>query len=206
MKGTLAEEFLNLPNALALLRIAAIPAVMLFIWRGEPEDCVIAGWIYSAATLTDFFDGWLARKRGLVTVMGKFLDPLADKLIVMAMLVMLVPLHRVPAWLVVVILAREITITGLRAVASIEGLVIDAGGDGKMKTALQMMGVLCLVIHYQYPVNFYGVYEAQVDFNLAGLWVLLGSMVFSLTSALSYFRAFFAALDAKRRHAADKAA
>ncbi len=205
MKGTLAEEFLNLPNALTLLRIAAIPLVMLFIWRGEPEDCVIAGWIYSAATITDFFDGWLARKRGLVTVMGKFLDPLADKLIVMAMLVMLVPLHRVPAWLVVVILAREITITGLRAVASIEGLVIDAGGDGKMKTALQMMGVLCLVIHYPYPVNFYGVYEAQVDFNLAGLWVLLGSMVFSLTSAVSYFRAFFAALDAKRRHAAENA-
>lgn len=199
MKGTLAAEFLNLPNILTLVRIAAIPAVMVFIWGGEPEDCIIAAYIYSAATITDFFDGWLARRRNLVTVMGKFLDPLADKLIVMAMLVMLVPLHRVPAWLVVAIVAREITITGLRAMASIEGLVIAAGGEGKMKTALQMMGVLCLLIHYPYDVNFYGIHEARVDFHVVGLWVLGGSLVFSVTSAISYFRHFFSALDARRR-------
>ena len=198
MKKTLSEEFLNLPNILTLCRVAAIPAVMVFIWRGEPEDCVIAGYIYAAATATDYVDGWLARRQGLVTVMGKFLDPLADKLIVMAMLVMLAPLHRVPAWLVVVILAREFTITGLRAIASNEGLVIAAGQDGKFKTALQMLGILCLVIHYPYFVDFYGVHRARVDFHVVGYYVLLGSMVFSVTSAIGYFRRFITALEVKR--------
>ena len=81
MNATLREEFWNLPNFLTICRVFMIPAVMVFIWGGEPEDCVIAAWIYSAATLTDFFDGYLARKQGLVTVMGKFLDPLADLLL-----------------------------------------------------------------------------------------------------------------------------
>jgi CDP-diacylglycerol--glycerol-3-phosphate 3-phosphatidyltransferase len=192
------DELLNLPNMLTLLRIAAIPLVMLLIWRGEPEDCVFAGWVYAAATVTDFFDGWLARRKGLVTVMGKFLDPLADKLIVMAMLVMLTALQRVPAWLVVVILAREMTINGLRAMASIEGLVIAAGEDGKVKTALQMLGVLCLVIHYPAPVHLFGVQTIRVDFHVVGIWVLIGSVVFAVTSALTYFRAFFGALERKR--------
>ncbi len=198
MKATLREELLNLPNMLTLARVFAIPLVMLFIWRGEPRDCVIAAWLYSAATITDFFDGWLARRRGLETVMGKFLDPLADKLIVMAMLCMLVALHRVPAWLVVVILTREMTINGLRAVASSEGLVIQAGQDGKLKTALQMLGVLCLLVHYPYPILFFGIYEAVVDFNVVGTYVLLASVFFSLSSAVAYFRHFFAALHEKR--------
>ncbi len=199
MRATLRDELLNLPNMLTLGRVAAIPVVMLFIWQGERNDCVVAGWLYSAATMTDFFDGWLARRRGLVTVMGKFLDPLADKLIVMAMLCMLVALHRVPAWLVVVILAREMTINGLRSIASTEGLVIPAGQSGKLKTALQMLGVLCLVIHYPYPILFYGLHELTIDFNVVGIWVLLLSVVFSLTSAVEYFRSFFAALEEKRR-------
>ena len=202
MQATLRAEILNLPNMLTLGRVAAIPVVMLFIWRGDPADCVIAGWLYSAATITDFFDGWLARRRGLVTVLGKFLDPLADKLIVMAMLCMLVALHRVPAWVVVVIIAREMTINGLRSVASSEGLIIPAGQDGKLKTALQMMGVLCLLVHYPYPIHFYFLPPVVIDFNSAGIYILLGSVFFSLTSAAHYFRHFFAALDEKRSRGA----
>lgn len=198
MKETLRQEMFNLPNSLTMARIVAIPLVLVFIWRGEPRDCIIAGWIYAAATLTDFFDGWLARRQGLVTIMGKFLDPLADKLIVMAMLVMLVPLHRVPASLVVILLAREMTINGLRAMAAVEGLVIAAGQDGKFKTALQMIGILCLLIHYPYEVDFYGLYQSPVDFHVVGVWVVGGSVFFALTSAVSYFRKFFDALDAKR--------
>lgn len=198
MRSTLRDEFFNVPNMLTLARIAAIPLVMLLIWRGEPKDCVYAGWLYSLASLTDYLDGWLARRMGLVTVMGKFLDPLADKLIVMAMLVMLTALHRAPAWLVVLIIAREMTINGLRSMASIEGLVIAAGEDGKIKTALQMLGVLCLVIHHPAPVALFGVYTTRVDFHVVGIWVLLGSVFFSITSAVGYFRAFFGALEAKR--------
>ena len=140
MKATLREEFLNIPNMLTLARIAGIPLVVFFIWRGDPRDCVLAAWLYSVVSVTDYIDGWLARRWNMVTVMGKFLDPLADKLMVMAMLIMLVALNRVPASLVVVLLAREMTINGLRAIASSEGLVIPAGEMGKYKTALQMIG------------------------------------------------------------------
>lgn len=199
MKSTLRAEFVNLPNLLTYIRVAAIPLVMLLIWRGEPESCAIAAWVYSFATVTDFFDGWLARRMGLVTVLGKFLDPLADKLMVMAMLVMMVALSRVPGWLVVIILAREMTINGLRAIASSEGLVIPAGWFGKYKTALQMIAVMCLLVHYPYTVWFFGLYAERVDFNVVGLWVLGLSVFFSLISAALYFRDFFRALDVSRR-------
>ncbi|MBU0553771.1 CDP-diacylglycerol--glycerol-3-phosphate 3-phosphatidyltransferase [Myxococcota bacterium] len=201
MKRTLKAELLNLPNMLTLGRVAAIPFVMLLIWRGEAIHCVMAAWVYAAATLTDFFDGWLARRWGLVTVMGKFLDPLADKLLVMAMLFMLVYLHRLPAWIAVVILSREMVINGLRSIASSEGLVIPAGRGGKIKTALQMLGVLCLLLHYTYPVYFYGLWRVEVDFAFVGLWILMLSVIFSLTSAVEYFRLFFHALDARERAA-----
>lgn len=206
MKQTLKEELFNLPNMLTMARIAAIPVVMLLIWNGDRVNCVYAGWLYSAATITDFFDGWLARRRGLVTVMGKFLDPLADKLIVMAMLVLLVGLNRIPGWIVVILLAREMTINGLRAIASSEGLVIAADTLGKYKTAFQMMGVLFLVIHYPAPVQLAwipGTEPTWIDFNLAGFWVLVISLVFSVWSMIVYFRRFFAAVDAKRRGAVE---
>lgn len=198
MKATLRAEFVNLPNLLTYIRVAAIPLVMLLIWRGAPRDCVIAAWVYSFATITDFFDGWLARRMGLVTVIGKFLDPLADKLMVMGMLVMLVALNRVPGWLVVLILAREMTINGLRAIASSEGLVIPAGQAGKYKTALQMIAVMFLVVHFPYTVWFFGLYPLTVDFHVVGMWVLGGSVWFSMVSAVLYFRDFFRALDGRR--------
>ncbi|MCB9541783.1 MAG: CDP-diacylglycerol--glycerol-3-phosphate 3-phosphatidyltransferase [bacterium] len=198
MKATLRAEFVNLPNILTYIRVAAIPLVMLLIWRGAPRDCVVAAWVYSFATITDFFDGWLARRMGLVTVIGKFLDPLADKLMVMGMLVMLVALNRVPGWLVVLILAREMTINGLRAIASSEGLVIPAGQAGKYKTALQMIAVMFLVVHFPYTVWFFGLYPLTVDFHVVGMWVLGGSVWFSMVSAVVYFRDFFRALDDRR--------
>lgn len=203
MKSTLRAEFVNLPNILTYIRIAAIPLVMLLIWRGEPESCAIAAWVYSFATITDFFDGWLARRMGLVTVIGKFLDPLADKLMVMAMLVMMVALNRVPGWLVVIILTREMTINGLRAIASSEGLVIPAGWFGKYKTALQLIAVMCLLVHYPYTLWFFGIHAEVVDFNTVGLWVLGLSVIFSVISAVLYFRDFFRALDTKRRQASE---
>lgn len=199
MKATLREEFLNLPNMLTIGRVAAIPVVMLLIWNGDPENCIYASWLYALATATDFLDGWLARRRGLVTVMGKFLDPLADKLLVMAMLVVLVSLHRVPGWLAVVVLAREMTITGLRSIASAEGLVIPAEQDGKIKTAFQMFAIMCLLIHYPAPIRVLWIWEVWVDWNEVGYWVLLLSLFFSIKSAGFYFRQFFSAVDKKRR-------
>ncbi|MGC6417712.1 MAG: CDP-diacylglycerol--glycerol-3-phosphate 3-phosphatidyltransferase [Bradymonadia bacterium] len=198
MKKTLRDELLNLPNILTYIRILGIPLVMVCIWRGEPKDCVIAGWLYSLVTVTDYLDGYLARRMNCETIVGKFLDPLADKLMVMAMLVMLVALSRVPGWLVVLVLAREMSINGLRAVASAEGLIIAASQLGKIKTALQLVAVMCLLVHYPYKVYFLGLHEAVVDFNLVGLWTLLLATIVSLISAGQYIKGFFDALDNKR--------
>jgi phosphatidylglycerophosphate synthase len=109
--------------------------------------------VYALAAITDFFDGYIARKQGLVSVLGKFLDPLADKLFVMATLVWLVNMGRIETWVVVALLAREFGITGLRSIASSEGVVIAAGDDGKAKTALQMIGILCLILGYPYTLH-----------------------------------------------------
>src|SRR5215467_13960325 len=140
-RKTLWEDAKNLPNFLTFLRVLMIPAVLVLLDRGAPRDCYWAACVYALAAITDLLDGWLARRSGLVTVIGKFLDPLADKLIVAATLVWMVPMGRIPAWAVVLLISREITITALRSIAGAEGLVIAAGGEGKAKTALQMIGI-----------------------------------------------------------------
>src|SRR6185503_20437649 len=106
-RRTLWEDAKNLPNMLTFLRILMIPAVLVLLARGAPRDCYWAAWVYALAAITDLLDGWLARRQGLVSVLGKFLDPLADKLIVAATLVWLVPMGRIPAWAVVLLISRE---------------------------------------------------------------------------------------------------
>ncbi|HEY3234721.1 MAG TPA: CDP-diacylglycerol--glycerol-3-phosphate 3-phosphatidyltransferase, partial [Polyangiaceae bacterium] len=135
---------MNLPNLLTMGRVAVIPVVLWLLDRGTPKDCAWAALVYSAAAITDLLDGYLARRMNVVSVLGKFLDPLADKLLVMASLVWMIPMGRIAGWVVVLLLAREISVTGLRSIASSEGVVIAAGGGGKRKTALQMIGILCL--------------------------------------------------------------
>jgi CDP-diacylglycerol--glycerol-3-phosphate 3-phosphatidyltransferase len=192
----LKEDAFNLPNILTMFRIVMIPVVMLMLQEGTPAMNFWAGWVYTFATITDALDGYLARKRGLVSVLGKFLDPLADKLLVMATLVLMVGMGRVPAWVVVIILARELSISMLRMIASSEGVVIAAGEGGKAKTALQMVAVLFLMLHHRYLVDFWFV-EWNVDFNLAGLWLLYLSVFFAITSAGEYVKLFVEAVDAK---------
>jgi CDP-diacylglycerol--glycerol-3-phosphate 3-phosphatidyltransferase len=197
-RSSLREDALNLPNMLTMLRIVMIPAVMALLWDGTPVMNFWAGWVYTAATITDALDGYLARKRNLVSVLGKFLDPLADKLIVMAILVLMTGMGRVPAWAVVVILARELSISMLRTIAISEGVVIAAGDGGKAKTALQMVAVLFLMLHHRYKIDFWFT-ERWVDFNTAGLWLLYISLFFAITSAGEYIKLFVEAVEAKDR-------
>jgi CDP-diacylglycerol--glycerol-3-phosphate 3-phosphatidyltransferase len=192
----LKEDAINLPNILTMFRIVMIPVVMLMLQEGTPVMNFWAGWVYTFATITDALDGYLARKRGLVSVLGKFLDPLADKLLVMATLVLMVGMGRVPAWIVVIILARELSISMLRMIASSEGVVIAAGEGGKAKTALQMVAVLFLMLHHRYLIDFWFA-QWDVDFNLAGLWLLYLSVFFAITSAGEYVKLFVEAVDAK---------
>ena len=197
-RRTLREDAFNLPNTLTMIRVAAIPLVIWLLWDGRPVMNFWAGWVYTAATITDALDGWLARRRGLVSVLGKFLDPLADKLIVMATLVVLVAMGRVPAWVVVLILGRELAISGLRTIAVSEGVVIAAGEGGKAKTALQMVAILLLMLHHTYLVNF-GLISADVNFNTAGLVLLYISLFFAITSAGEYVKLFVDAVEAKEK-------
>ncbi|MGK4005741.1 CDP-diacylglycerol--glycerol-3-phosphate 3-phosphatidyltransferase [Sorangium sp. So ce1036] len=199
-RRTLWEDARNLPNLLTFARILMIPAVLLLLSRGAPRDCFWAACVYSLAALTDMLDGYLARRQGLVSVLGKFLDPLADKLIVAGTLVWLVPMGRIPAWAVVLLISREITITALRSIASTEGLVIAAGDGGKVKTALQMIGIVCLILGYPYRIHL-GVDFGVVDVVHVGRLLIYLSLVFSITSAAQYMGLFIDAIDAKNRPA-----
>lgn len=198
-RTSIKQDAFNLPNLLTMGRIAIIPVVLFLLDRGSPEDCVWAALVYSAAAITDLLDGWLARKMNIVSVLGKFLDPLADKLLVMASLVYMVPMGRVPAWAVVLLLTREISITGLRGIASSEGVVIAAGDDGKTKTALQMVGILCLLLGYPYHLTLGPIDLGVVDLVYAGMVLIYVSLFFSILSAASYVRLFAEAVEAKQQ-------
>lgn len=198
-RRSIKEDALNLPNMLTMARIVIIPVVMWLIERGTPKDCVIAAMVYSAAAITDLLDGWLARKMNVVSVLGKFLDPLADKLLVMAALVWMVPMGRIPEWAVVLLIAREISITGLRSIASSEGVVIAAGESGKSKTALQMVGILCLILGFPYHLSLGFIDLGRVDLVYVGRALIYISLVFSVTSAVEYVSLFAQAVEAKDR-------
>ena len=117
----------------------------------------------------------------------------------MATLTQMVAMGRIPAWLVIVLLAREFTITALRSIASSEGLVIAAGNEGKIKAAFQMTGISLLSLHYAYPAEFIW-YHPMIDFHVVGYWLLLLSMIFSVTSALGYLRDFYRAAAEAKEH------
>lgn len=196
-RSSLKKDALNLPNLLTMGRIAVIPLVLWLLDNGTPHDCLVAAFVYSAAAVTDLLDGYLARRMNIVSVLGKFLDPLADKLLVMASLVWMVPMGRIPHWAVALLLAREISITGLRSIASTEGVVIAAGGGGKNKTALQMVGILCLLIGYPYHLHLGVVDLGIVDLVVVGRVLVYISLIFSLVSAFQYVGLFAQAVERK---------
>lgn len=189
----LAKQLLFPPNIITSLRILLIPGVMLVMARDSPMSAFIAAMLFGTASITDAVDGYLARRYNMVSMVGKFLDPLADKLIVMGTLLMLLQLGRVSAWIVFVILAREFIITTLRILAMGEGLVIQARELGKQKTALQMLGIWCLIVHFSYPV-FDFLTDELVSFHRLGSYLLYISVVFSVLSAGDYFIGFFRAV------------
>jgi CDP-diacylglycerol--glycerol-3-phosphate 3-phosphatidyltransferase len=198
-RPTLAADALNVPNLLTMARIVAIP---FFVWLLDTPTPVRGFWaciVFTLAAITDVLDGYLARKLGVVSVLGKFLDPLADKLIVMAALVWMVPMGRIAAWVVVLLLAREISVTGLRSVAASEGVVISAGQEGKIKTALQMIGIVALVLGYPYHLVYLGLDLGVVDLVHVGRWLVYMSLLFSFASAAQYVRLFGAAVEAKEK-------
>ncbi len=148
---------MNIPNILTLLRIIMIPIFYVVFFSDITNSSLFAALIFIVASLTDWFDGFLARKWSLVTNFGKIMDPLADKLLVMTALVCLLTSFRIPAWAVIVILAREMAITGLRIIAASEGVVVAADMLGKFKTVFQMVAIILLLLN-----NFIGIYMLYI--------------------------------------------
>ncbi len=175
-----------LPNVLSLVRIGLVPVlVVTLLWSG-PAARALAALLFLIACVTDFLDGWVARRHGNTTVLGQFLDPLADKLIVSAVLIMLAavpPEPRVPAWMVVVIVLRELAVTGLRGIAVRSGIVVPAQELGKYKMIFQMFALEGLILHYAYPIPGTGLH---VDFHAAGMLFLWVALVLAVWSALDY--------------------
>ena len=134
----------NLPNALTLVRVLLVPVLVVAL-TVEGGDA-LAATVFALASATDFLDGWLARRRGSVTTFGKVMDPIADKLMVAAALIALVSLERLAAWIALVIIAREFAVSGLRAAAGQQGVVIDASTFGKAKTLIQVATIFVLIV------------------------------------------------------------
>lgn len=168
---------MNLPNKLTLFRVILIPFFVFFLLTPYFPGCgnYIAVAIFIAASLTDFLDGKIARKYNLVTNFGKFMDPLADKLLVCSALICLIALDRIPAWVVIIIIAREFIISGFRLVASDNGVVIAASYWGKFKTASQMIMVIVLVLNL----------PGQV-FSVIGTVLIYLSLALTVISLIDY--------------------
>ncbi len=182
------DSRLNLPNVLTLARMVAIPAVVLLLLpdadRSIPPNRSLAAFlIFVSAAVTDLFDGYIARRYHMITDMGKLLDPLADKLLVCAAMIMLIPPARVPAWMAVIVVAREIGVTALRGLASTEGMVIAASALGKWKTLLLNIGVATLILHYP-P------FGLPIPVHQLGIGVLAVGLVLTTWSGLDYFFRF----------------
>lgn len=201
--SVLLQELWNLPNMLTVGRMFIIPLFVWLTYDADPLCSLLAAVVFTVASVTDVIDGFLARRWNQITVVGKFMDPLADKLIVMAALVMMTRLGRVPAWVVIILLSREFIVTGLRQIAASEGMVIAAGQEGKWKTSLQLVGIIALCVHYVHPVwLIWG--TVMVDFNRVGKVLIYLSTAFSVWSAGVYFRSFLAMLG-KRSAAPNRA-
>ena len=200
-RRSIREDAVNLPNLLTMMRIVLIPVVLWLVAHETPAFSVYAALVYIGLAVTDAIDGWLARRAGLISVLGKFLDPLADKLLVMATLVWLVYLDRLPTGgviAVILMLARELSVTALRTIAMSEGVVIEAGQGGKEKTAVQMVAILLLILHHRFELNLFFT-RVPADLHEVGLWLLYASLVLALISGGEYLRLFAEAVEAKER-------
>ena len=142
------REIFNLPNTITLMRISVVP--FLFILLSSPGEfwSLILAVIFLLASFTDFIDGYIARKYQMVTTLGKFLDPIADKLIINTAIILMIPISRIPAWIVAITIVRDLLVDWIRSIASCEGIFIQASRLGKQKTFAQIAAVTALIAHY----------------------------------------------------------
>lgn len=175
---------MNLPIALTLFRIVLVPLIIVFVISSDRLWVLIAAVIFVAASLTDWLDGRMARRRNQVTQFGTLLDPVADKLLVAAALVALVQVEMIAAWVAMVIIGRELAVTGLRGVALSMGVVVPASKLGKLKTVSQYVAITILILERGVPPE-YG------PFHLISVGALWGALALTVVSGADYFYRFF---------------
>jgi CDP-diacylglycerol--glycerol-3-phosphate 3-phosphatidyltransferase len=181
-KGQQRATIRNIPNLLTVQRIFSSPVIVLFLTSPGPLASFLAALVFGIASLTDLLDGYLARQQKAETAIGKLLDPMADKLLILSAMIMLIPLGRIPAWIVVLIIGREVAITGLRGIASAEGVVIAASPLGKAKMVFQSLSLGGLMLHYEY---------LGINFHFLGMILLWISLAITLWSGIDYFWKFY---------------
>lgn len=175
------NSLLSHPNTLTLFRIISVPAIVILMLFPNRITTFSAALLFSAAAITDYFDGYFARRFGLVSNLGKVMDPVADKLLVSSAFIMLTSLGWVPAWVVCIIIGRELAVTGLRNIVAEKGEDVSASNLGKYKTGFQIAAIIPLLIHYP----FFG-----LDVQVVGAFFLWGALIFTLWSGVDYFVKF----------------
>ena len=181
-KGQQRATIWNIPNLLTSVRIFSIPLIILLLTFPEPLPSFLAALVFTIAAITDLLDGYFARLHQGETAVGRLLDPMADKLLILSGMIMLIPLDRIPAWMVVLMIGREVAITGLRGIASAEGVVIAASRWGKGKMVFQSMALGALMLHYRY---------LGIDFHILGMILLWVALALTLWSGIDYFWKFY---------------
>jgi CDP-diacylglycerol--glycerol-3-phosphate 3-phosphatidyltransferase len=186
----IGAESLNVPNVLTLARILLIPVFIILFVNPTPDQSLAAAIIFAVAAVTDMLDGYIARRTGQVTKLGKLLDPIADKLLVLSALILLMNVERVSALVVLLIVARELAVTGIRAIAAGEGMIIPAETTGKYKMALQVVAIILLILE--------GTGLAALgNMHLAGIFTLYLSLVLGYISGAQYVWSFWRQVVAK---------
>jgi CDP-diacylglycerol--glycerol-3-phosphate 3-phosphatidyltransferase len=186
----IGQDSLNLPNFLTLVRICLIPVFVVVFLAPTPDRSLVAAVIFTVAAVTDLLDGYIARRTGQVTKLGKLLDPIADKLLVLSALILLVNIDRVTALAALLIIARELAVTGIRAIAAGERLIIAAETTGKYKMALQVVAIVLLILEGT-DVSAVG------NLHLAGTATLYLSLVLGYISGGQYVWSFWKQVVAK---------
>lgn len=179
-----AASLWTLPNRLSILRILFIPIIVLFIASQEDGLILASCLLFIIAGITDGLDGYLARKMSLTSRLGLYLDPIADKLLVSSVLITLTYYHQVPLWVTLILVGREFLINGLRAFYAMEGIAIYPSSFGKIKTALQLIGISCLLFNI-------AVEPIDRIIHQLGLAIIYGALFFSIYSAINYLAALF---------------
>jgi len=172
------RETFNLPNTITLMRIGVVPFLFVLLWSPDKFWSLVIAGLFVLASVTDFFDGYIARKYQMITTMGKFLDPIADKIIVNTAMILLIPINRIPAWIVAITIIRDLIVDVIRSIASSEGIYIQASMLGKQKTVAQLIAVTALIIHY--PI--FG-----LDAHVVGTFILYIALVLTIYSGIDYF-------------------